>query len=77
MSLPRSSTPPREIFTIARREDGWAVEHRGEYSHASACRDDVVAAAHRLARACHDSGKPAQVTVGDEPGFFPGFSTVR
>ncbi len=77
MSLTRTASPSREVFTIARRQEGWAVEHRGELLHASPSRDEVVAAAHRLARAAHDAGRPSQVTVGDEPGFFPGFSAVR
>jgi len=70
MSAGKSAPIQRDVFTIARHLDGWAVEHNGAFSDASTSKDEVRAAAHRQARAAHDAGRPAKVTVGDEAGFF-------
>jgi hypothetical protein len=72
MIASRAPTLDRDIFTIARHGDGWAVEHNGEFLDASRNKDEVRAAAHKRARASHDAGRPSQVTVSDEPGFFAG-----
>jgi hypothetical protein len=65
-----NSLQPREIFTVARCGDGWAVEHAGEVSEPAATKEEARALAHRMARAAHDQGRPSQVTVADEAGFF-------
>jgi hypothetical protein len=70
MSAGKPALIQRDIFTIARHLDGWAVEHNGEFTDPSSSKDEVRAAAHKHARASHDAGRPAQVTVGDETGFF-------
>lgn len=51
----------RAVFTIVRHEDGWAVEHEGEYLDASSNREDVIASASRRARAAFAAGRPAQI----------------
>jgi hypothetical protein len=66
----RAAFQDREIFTVTRHLDGWAVEHNGDFSDASTSKEEVRAAAHKHARAAHDAGRPCQVTVSDETGFF-------
>jgi hypothetical protein len=70
MIVGKVASQTREIFTVTRHLDGWAVEHNGTYSDASLSKDEVSAAAHKHARASHDAGRAAQVTVSDETGFF-------
>jgi len=72
ISAKKAAFQDRDIFTIAPHEGGWAVVHNGEFHDASADKDEVRAAAHRRARASHDAGRPCQVTVQGESGFFPG-----
>ena len=62
----------REIFTIAPYLGGWAVEHDGQFHDASPNKDEVRAAAHKRARAAQDAGRPCQVVVSGESGFFAG-----
>lgn len=60
----------RALFTIARHEGGWAVEHEGEFFDPSSEREEVVAAACRRARASNEGGAPARVCVqGDSFAF--------
>ncbi len=70
MIVGKAAHHDREVFTVVRHLDGWAVEHNGEISEISNSKDEVRAAAHRQARASHDAGRAAQVTVSDEAGFF-------
>jgi len=60
----------REVYTVTRHLDGWAVEHDGVYTDISSSKDEAKAAAHKNARAAHDAGRLCQVTVSDETGFF-------
>jgi len=64
------NAPERAVFTVLRHEDGWAVEHEGQFSDASPDKEVVKAAANKRARAAQDAGKPCQVRVVGEHGFF-------
>ncbi len=60
----------RAIFTVARHDDKWAVEHEGQYFDHSIDKEEAKAAANRRARAAQDAGRPCQVRVTGEHGFF-------
>ena len=71
MSTGRLGTQAREIYTIARHQDGWAVEHQdGGVTDVSSSREEVQAAATRLARAANDAGRSAQINTRGEAGFY-------
>jgi len=70
MSTVRPTYQAREIFTVARCGDGWAVHHLDEVSGPTPTKEEARALAHRMARAAHDAGRPSQVTIADEAGFF-------
>jgi hypothetical protein len=70
ISTKRATLPNRDVFCISPYNGGWAVEHNGEYHDASTSQEEVRAAAHRRARASQDAGRPCQVTVSGETGFF-------
>lgn len=59
----------RATFTVAPHMGGWAVEHDGEFV-ACASKEEAKAAANKGARAAQDSGRPCQVRVSGELGFF-------
>jgi len=67
----------RDVYTVTRHHDGWAVEHNGVLSDFSSSKDEAKAAAHKHARASHDAGHPCQVTIADETGFFLSDRNVR
>jgi hypothetical protein len=67
----RHPSQARDVFTVTRHGEGWAVEHDGQISGESGTKDEARATAHKLARAAHDAGRPCQVTISDETGFFP------
>jgi hypothetical protein len=62
--------PERAIFTVARYNGGWAIEHAGEYFDHSADKEEVKAAANKRARAATDAGQACLVRVSGEQGFF-------
>ena len=62
--------PARAVFTVTRTVQGWAVEHGGALSNHTASQEEARASAHKLARASQDAGRPAQVNVAGEVGFF-------
>lgn len=64
------SGPDRLTFTVSRHDGHWAVEHAGHYSDHSADKEIAKAAANKRARASQDAGKPCQVLVHGENGFF-------
>ena len=70
ISSKKAALQDREVFTVAPYKDGWAVEHNGEFTAAATSKEEARAAAHRAARASHDAGKPCQVTVRGESGYF-------
>jgi hypothetical protein len=65
-------TPDRETFTIMRHLGGWVVEHKGQYFDPSPTQEEARAAANRRARVEQDAGRPCQVRVTGEAGFFVG-----
>ena len=70
MTTAKSTAPSRDVYTVTPCAGGWAVEHNGVFSDHCASKDEARAAAHKHARAAHDAGRPSQVTVADESGFF-------
>ncbi|MFI4975131.1 MAG: DUF2188 domain-containing protein [Caulobacterales bacterium] len=65
-------TPTREVYTVTTHQGGWAVEHEGALLDASTSKEEVMASASRRARAANQAGRPAQVSVRGEAGFFGG-----
>lgn len=70
MTTTKPTVPDRDVYTVTPHGVGWAVEHNGVFSDLSSSKDEARAAAHKQARAAHDAGRLAQVTVADETGFF-------
>lgn len=64
--------PDRAVLTVNRHEGVWCVEHDGEHFGHSPDKDVANAAAHRRAREMLDSGKPCQVRIHGETGFWKG-----
>lgn len=61
----------RVIFVVQPHDNGgWAVLSEGVVSEPKATKDEAKAVAHKLARACLDGGRPCQVTIRGEHGFF-------
>ena len=62
--------PDRAIFTVSRHNGLWAVEHEGEHFAHTADKEEAKAEANKRARAAQDAGRPCQVRVSGEHGFF-------
>jgi len=62
--------PERAVLAVVRCDDEWAVELDGELFGHSRDREIAKAAAHRRAREMQDAGRPCQVRVNGETGFF-------
>lgn len=62
----------RVVFTVTRHDGQWAVEEGGRYFGHSRDKEDAKAAANREARANQDAGRPCQVRIVGEHGFFGG-----
>ena len=77
MSSGKTASEDRDVYTVTPHDGGWAVEHNGEFSDHSPTKDEARAAAHKRARAAHDAGRPVQVTISEETGFFLGARGVR
>ena len=60
----------RAVLTVLRHDGGWAVEHEGEHFGHSADKEVAKASAHKRARQMQDGGRPCQVRVTGEHGFF-------
>jgi hypothetical protein len=60
----------RAVLTVLRHDGGWAVEHEGEHYGHSGDKEVAKACAHKMARQMQDGGKPCQVRVSGEHGFF-------
>lgn len=58
------------IFLVCQRDGAWSVEHEGQSSCRSGNKDEVIASATKLARASSLGGRPAQVRVEGETGYF-------
>ena len=63
-------TPERAILTVARHNGSWAVEVDGELFGHSIDKEITKAAANRRAREIQDGGRPCQVRVNGEHGFY-------
>ncbi|MGH7025302.1 MAG: hypothetical protein ACREEB_17175 [Caulobacteraceae bacterium] len=57
-------------MTVLRRGGSWAVELDGELFGESTDKEISKAAANKQARLMQDSGRPCQVRVSGENGFF-------
>lgn len=60
----------RAVLTVLRHDGGWAVEHEGQHFGHSGDKEVAKASAHKRAREMQDGGKPCQVRVSGEHGFF-------
>jgi hypothetical protein len=60
----------RAILTISRSDGVWRVEHDGQHFGHSHDKEIAKAAAHRHARALQDGGRPCEVRVSGEHGFW-------
>jgi len=60
----------RAVLTVLRHEGAWAVELDGELFGHSPEREVARAAANRRAREIQDGGRPCQVRVSGETGFY-------
>ena len=60
----------RAVLTVLRHQGEWAVELDGELFGHSRDREISKAAAHRRAREVQDAGRPCQVRVSGETGFY-------
>jgi hypothetical protein len=60
----------RAVLTVARHEGVWSVELDGERFGHSPDKEEAKAAANRHARQIQDEGRPCQVRVSGEHGFF-------
>lgn len=69
ISIKRSAME-RTVLTVSPYEGGWAVEQDGLYSDQSANKEEAKAAATKQARRLIDSGKPCQVIVSGDVGYF-------
>ncbi len=58
------------IFRVVQHDGAWSVEHQGRYSNRSSDKDVAVASATKLARAALTIGRPAQVRIEGETGYF-------
>jgi hypothetical protein len=64
--------PERAVLTVTRHEGLWQVEHEGEAFGHSPDKEVAQAAANRHAREMLASGKPCQVRVRGETGYWSG-----
>ena len=60
----------RAVLTVLRHDGAWAVEHEGEHFGHSSDKEVAKASAHKRARQMQDGGRPCQVRVSGEHGFF-------
>ncbi len=58
------------IFRVVHHDGAWSVEHEGRYSSRSADKAVAVASATKLARAAIGEGRPTQVRIEGETGYF-------
>lgn len=69
LSIKRSAME-RTVLTVSPHEGGWAVEQDGLYSDQSGNKEEAKAAATKQARRLIDAGKPCQVIVAGDVGYF-------
>ena len=62
--------PAPLIFRVIHQDGAWSVEHEGHLSNRSADKATVIASATKLARAAANDGRPVQIRVDGETGYF-------
>lgn len=60
----------RAVLTVAVHDGVWAVELDGDHFGHSPDKEIVKATANKRARQMQDNGRPCQVRVSGEMGFF-------
>jgi hypothetical protein len=60
----------RAVLTVTRSDGVWRVEHEGQSFGHSADKEVAKAAANRRVREMQDGGRPCQVRVWGETGFW-------
>ena len=60
----------RAVLTVLSHAGAWAVECEGEHFGHSPDKDVAMASAHKRARQILDGGRPCQVRVFGETGFY-------
>ena len=60
----------RCVFTVIRHEGQWAVEYAGDYFGHSIDKEIAKAFANKRAREVQEEGRPCQVRVSGETGFY-------
>jgi hypothetical protein len=58
------------IFKVVQSEGAWSVEHEGHQSDRSMDKAEAVASATKRAREALAAGRPVQVRVEGETGYF-------
>jgi phosphotransferase system HPr-like phosphotransfer protein len=61
---------PPLIFRVVQQDGAWSVEHEGALSNRSPDKAVVIASATKLARAAISAGRPVQVRIEGETGYF-------
>ena len=64
------TTTDRTILTVARHDNGWSVELDGVHFGQSIDKEVAKAAATRRARDLQDGGRPCQIRISGEHGFW-------
>jgi len=62
--------PDRAVLTVVRHEGSWMVELDGEFFGPCPDKEVAKAAANKRAREMQDNGRPCQVRVSGELGFY-------
>ena len=62
--------PDRAILTVVRHEGSWMVELDGEMFDPCLDKEIAKAAANKRAREMQDGGRPCQVRVSGELGYY-------
>lgn len=60
----------RAVLTVMRHDGSWFVEYDGEHFGHSIDKEVVKATANKRARQMQDAGRPCQVRISGELGFF-------
>jgi len=66
----RRAQRERVVLAVRPHDDGWAVEQEGRWFDQSQTREEAKAAANKHARQLFDDGRPCQVVVQGETGYF-------
>ena len=65
-----ASLSPLVFKVVQSEERTWSVEHDGQHSDPSIDKAEAIASATKLARAALTGGRPVQVRVEGETGYF-------